>query len=127
MDTRETIPEWAKQSTHWPESPRRIPELTRITKAEVIKIVGLKGATIVESVRPSSSAWFLIRCEGFKIYKGKSYPSEFERDMLYNGSSLLGCYRESFATSGFHVPIEKEKKVLNKAIATFLDKTAMNT
>ena len=118
-------------------------EMTRITKAEVLEIVGLKGGTIVESTMPSSSAWFFVRCEGFKVYKGKSYPSEYEKDMLYNGNQLLGCYTEndlstvfrtgtfssigSFITSGLCIPSVKEKKLLDRAVATFLDKTAMNT
>lgn len=108
------------------ETRPRIPELTRITKAEVLEIVGLKnGATIVECARPSASAWFLIRCEGFKIIKGKSYPSEYNRDMLYNGTMFLGSY-QSLVTSGFHIPDAREKKLLDKAVATFLEKTAMD-
>jgi len=101
-------------------------EVTRITKVEVVEIVGLKGATITESARPSSSAWFLVKCEGFMVKRGKAYPSEYEKDMLYNGSELLGSYKASFVTSGFHIPDEREKKLLDKAVATFLEKAAMN-
>ena len=102
-------------------------EITRITKAEVLEIVGLKGGTITESAMPTTSAWFLIRCEGFRIYKNKSYPSEYEKDMLYNGSRLLDSYKASFVTSGFSIPDRRERKLLDKAIAIFLEKAALNT